>query len=60
MLLFPNQNYVEDLGNVTMVPNFIYNSHTFPDLFWCFPCLSKFFRKHFLCKVNVADFKRAI
>ena len=59
-LLFREQNYDEDLDNVTMVPNFIYICQTFSLFFSSFPNLSKSFRKHFLCKVNLADFKRTI
>ena len=33
LLVFYEQNYVKDLGNVPMVPNFIYDSHTIPRLF---------------------------
>ena len=43
-----------------MVPNFIYNSLTFPLLFSLFSCISKSLRKDFLGKVNLADFEKAI
>ena len=43
-----------------MVPNFIYNSYTFPLLFSSFPCFSKSKRKDFLCKLNLTDFERGI
>ena len=59
-LLFREQNYDEDLDNVTMVPNFIYSGDTFSVLFSSFPCLSKSFRKYFLFKVTLADIKRTI
>ena len=29
LLVFLQQNYILDLGNVTVLPNFVYNSHTF-------------------------------
>ena len=57
LLLFSEQNYGEDLENVTVPTNVIYNSHTLPFLFSSFPCLSKSLRKNFLCKVNLAGFK---
>ena len=59
-LLFSEQSYNEDLENVTVATNVVYNSHTLSFLFSSFPCLSKSFRKNFLCKVNLADFTLAI
>ena len=56
-MLFSEENYVEDLENVTVATNVIYNSDTLPFLFSSFPYLSKFFRKDLLCQVNPAIFK---
>ena len=56
LMLFSDANYVEDLENVTVATNVIYNSHTLPFLFPSFPCLSKSLRKNFLYKVNLTDF----
>ena len=60
LLLFYERNYVQGLDNVTMVPNFIYNSDTFSLLILSFPCLSKSLRRDFLCQLNLADFKRSM
>ena len=57
LLLFNEQSFDSNLENLTVATNLIYNSHIFPLLFSCFPCLSKSLRKDFLCKVNLADFK---
>ena len=60
LLLFYERNYVQGLDNVTMVPNFIYNSDTFSLLILSFPCLSKSLRRDFLFQLNLADFKRSM
>ena len=60
LLLFYERNYVQGLDNVTMVPNFIYNSDTFSLLILSFPCLSKSLRRDFLCQLNLVDFKRSM
>ena len=59
LVLFSEQNYVEDLENVTVDTNVIYNSHTLPFFFFfsSFPCLSKCIRKKFLFQVNLTGFK---
>ena len=58
LLLFREQNFVLELGNVTTATSFIYNSHTLPVFFSSFVSLGKSLRKYFLCKVNLADFQR--
>ena len=51
---------VEDLGNIAMLSNFIYNNHILSYLFLSSPFVIKSLRKDFLCKVNLAGFKRAV